>query len=334
MTDPAHLDVLPDEEALLEEVLVGLRNPEKRLPSKLFYDETGSRLFDSICELEEYYPTRTETGIMRQSGGEMAERIGAGVTVLEYGSGSSTKTRVLLEHLDDVAAYVPLDISREHLLRAAAALQRRFPRLRILPLCADYTADVVLPADLDAGDRLLVYFPGSTIGNFEPAEAVAFLRRIAGLLAGKGGLLIGVDLRKDVATLERAYNDERGVTAAFNLNALRHLNRRFGANFVLARFSHRAFFNEEDSRVEMHLESLQDQEVRLGDETIFFRAGETIHTESSYKYTLDGFAAIAAAAGLDVDRVWTDPARLFSVQYLVPRTPFEAITPRDGAPLA
>jgi dimethylhistidine N-methyltransferase len=304
-------------DAMYHEVLAGLRRPQKMLSPKYFYDAYGSQLFDRITELDEYYPTRTETAILRQHIDPIAARLGPHLTLVEYGSGSSVKTRILLDHLDALAAYVPIDISEAHLLQTAARLRQGYPRLPIHPVVADYTT----PVNLDFIDRqtspVVVFFPGSTIGNFAPQEAAAFLAHVAEVAGPGGGLLIGVDLQKDVAVLEGAYNDAQGVTAAFNRNILVHLNQALGATFQPQCFDHHAFYNAAEGRIEMHLVSRREQCVRLGSAAIHFSAGETICTEYSYKFTLDGFAHLAARAGFKVVEVWTDPQVWFSVQYLV-----------------
>lgn len=298
------------------DVLAGLALPQKRLPSKYFYDARGSQLFDRICELEEYYPTRTELAIMRAHAAEMAARVGPGSLIIEYGSGSSIKTRLLLDHLDRPAGYAPVDVSREHLLAASEALAAEYPHVSVFPICADFTAAYELPEIAAEVSRRVVYFPGSTIGNFPPSAAQALLGHIARVCGPGGGALVGIDLQKSVQVLEAAYNDALGVTAAFNKNLLARINRELGGNFDLARFAHRAFYNTALGCIEMHLESLVDQQVTIGGRRFAFRAGETIHTELSYKYTLDGFAALAARAGLKIEQVWTDPASLFAVVYL------------------
>ena len=300
-----------------EEVLAGLGRSRKRLPCKFLYDEAGSRLFDRICELPEYYLTRTEMRIMADYAADMARRAGAGCQVVELGSGSSTKTRLLLDALPSPAGYVPVDISREHLRRSAARLAAAYPEVEVLPVCADYTHDFAVPAPTAGTARRMAYFPGSTIGNFEPREALAFLRRLAALVGPGGGLLIGADLKKDPARLHAAYNDADGVTAAFNLNLLVRINRELAADFDTSRFSHYAFFNPSRGRIEMHLLSLRDQVVRVAGHPIRFETGETIHTESSYKYTPAGFDRLAASAGFSLVERWTDREGLFSVQYLV-----------------
>ncbi|MEL7060910.1 MAG: L-histidine N(alpha)-methyltransferase [Acidobacteriota bacterium] len=297
-----------------EEILAGLRSVPKTIHCKFLYDERGSQLFDAITELPEYYPTRTELAIMEEHVEEMARSLGPHVLLVELGSGSSTKTPMLLERLDEPVAYVPVDISSEHLHAAAERLRERFPRLDIQPIAADYTADYRLP-EVEAR-RTVVYFPGSTIGNFPPGAIEDFLRHIAELCGPGGALLIGVDLRKDRETLERAYDDAEGVTAAFNLNLLRRFNRELGADFDLDAFAHRAIWNEVDGRIEMSLVSRRDQTVSVGEEQLQFAAGEAILTEHSHKFTVEQFAEIAAAAGFRVDRVWADSDNRFSVQFL------------------
>jgi dimethylhistidine N-methyltransferase len=310
------VDKAPARSQLLQEALEGLSAPAKTLPCKYFYDERGSALFDQICELEEYYPTRTELSIMQSHGREMSQALGTGCLLVEYGSGSSLKTCILLDFLEEPCGYVPVDISREHLLRSAEAISQRHPELDVLPVCADFTQPFDIPTPKSGADHTAAYFPGSTIGNFARAEARDLLRQIAAQCGDGGGLLIGVDLRKDQKILEAAYNDAAGVTAAFNLNLLRRLNRELGADFELDAFEHIARWNAELGRVEMHLASRKDQIVRIDGETIEFSAGETIHTENSHKYSLDEFAELAGEAGFTIARVWTDPADLFSVQHL------------------
>jgi dimethylhistidine N-methyltransferase len=298
------------------EALAGLRSFEKTLPCKYFYDQRGSQLFDQICDLPEYYPTRTEAGIMRDHIGEMAALFGPDCLLIEYGSGSSTKTRILLDHLPHLAGYVPMDISREHLHQTAEDLASAYPHLDILPLCADYTADFDLPSACRPVRSRAVYFPGSTIGNFHRHDASEFLSRIAAVCGRGGGLLIGVDLRKAPQILEPAYNDKQGVTAEFNLNLLRRMNQELGADFDLDQFAHYSFYNGFVGRIEMHLMSLKMQTVHLGDAAIEFEEEETILTECSYKYSLPEFAAMASSAGLQVRKVWTDTEHKFSIQYL------------------
>ncbi len=302
-------------ETFREEVLAGLREDPKSLPCKYFYDARGSALFESICELEEYYPTRTELEIMEAHSADMADRIGPAAFLIEYGSGSGRKTRVLLEALDRPAVYIPIDISQETLVESAEAIGKQYPELEVLPLCADYQGSVVLPGAERPTGRRVVYFPGSTIGNFVPSEAVAFLARMAQQAGQGGGVLIGVDLKKDVGQLERAYDDAKGVTAAFNRNLLVRINRELGANFVEQQFLHEARWNPSEGRVEMHLVASHACAVSVGGEEIRFQAGESIHTENSYKYGIREFEELAVAAGLALCDLWTDPGQHFSVYY-------------------
>jgi dimethylhistidine N-methyltransferase len=297
----------------LADVRAGLARPRKRLPSKYFYDAAGSELFDRITAVDEYYPTRTELGIMRQHAGAMARQCGPRCLLIELGAGSLVKIRHLLDHLDRPAGFVPVDICDEHLTAAAAALADEYPGLRVEPVVADFTRPFRLPPVPAA--RRVVYFPGSTLGNFDPADADALLARIARMAGPGGGLLLGVDLRKPVDILERAYDDAAGVTAAFNLNLLHRINRELDADFDADAFRHHAFYNPARSRIEMHLVSTVDQVVRVGDESFAFRAGETIHTENSYKYDVDELAARAAECGLLLETTWTDENRYFAVSY-------------------
>ena len=311
------LDLHPETDTLKEEALEGLTDVPKHLPCKLLYDEVGSRLFDSICDLEEYYLTRTEMSIMEEYADEMVDRLGRRVLLVEYGSGSSVKTRILLDRLIDPVGYVPIDISRNHLVEAAKAISTAYPEIEVLPVCADYTQQIRLPQPATRASRVVVYFPGSTIGNFDLDDARSFLRRIAATCSQGGGLLIGVDLRKDPHVLEAAYNDDSGITAEFNKNMLRRINREIGSEFDLDRFDHDAVYNARQGRIEMYLVSRSDQRVRVDGRSIELRRGERICTEHSYKYTLEGFADLAQSAGFDVRDVWTDPRSYFSVQYLV-----------------
>ena len=309
-------DYEPQGEDMRAEILAGLSADPKTLPCKYFYDERGSRLFDAICELPEYYLTRTELGIMEAQAADMGAALGPRILLVEPGSGTSVKTRLLLNKLHWPCAYVPVDISREHLIKAADRLNRHYPDLEVLPVCADFSQPFVLPAPQHHAARTVIYFPGSTIGNFEPDGAVVLLRQLRELAGRKGALLIGVDLNKDRSVLEAAYNDAAGVTAAFNLNLLERLNRELRSDFNLERFQHRALYNQAEGRIEMHLVSLEDQNVHIAGESVQFRAGEHVVTEYSYKHTLPGFAALAAQAGWSVQKVWTDEQRWFSVQYL------------------
>lgn len=312
-------DSAPSLDAFRSEVLRGLCERPKRIAPKFLYDDAGCQLFDEICGLEEYYLTRTETCILREHAAEICAALGPGCFLVEFGSGSSIKTCILLDHLPSPTAYVPIDIAREHLMQSAARLSRAYPRLNVLPVCADYTADVKLPDAPCAARRTVAFFPGSTIGNLEPAETEQFLHRIAVLCGPGGGLLIGVDLQKSRTTLERAYNDARGVTAAFNLNLLDRINRTFGACIRRENFRHHAFYNEGVGRIEMHLVNTVEQTVRLNGTNISFGRGESIVTEHSYKFTVEGFAKVAARTGWTLRRCWIDAGHLFSVQYLVAR---------------
>lgn len=313
----ALVDRAPDRARFRDEVWNGLASPRKTLPCKYFYDARGSSLFEAICELPEYYPTRTELAIMEQHADAMADRLGERCLLVEYGSGSSRKTRLLLDRLHDPAGYVPIDISRSALAESAHALRIAYPGLEVLPVCADYTTALDLPEPRRSAARRGVYFPGSTIGNFTPVQAQRFLAHMARVAGAGGVLLIGVDLAKDAATLERAYDDAAGVTAEFNRNLLRRINRELGGTFALDRFAHRAHYDAVAGRVEMHLVSTRAQEVLVAGRAFAFTEGESIHTENSYKYELAQFGALAASAGLEVADVWTDPARSFSVQCLV-----------------
>ncbi|MEM7582710.1 MAG: L-histidine N(alpha)-methyltransferase [Acidobacteriota bacterium] len=298
------------------DVLAGLRSEPRSIPPKYFYDARGSELFEQITRLEAYYPTRVELSILEAHVDAMASRIGSGCLLVEYGSGSSRKTGLLLAALTEPVAYVPIDIAGEALEAAAAQIAARFPAIEVLPVHADYSMGYEIPSTFHAAERRVGYFPGSTIGNFTPQEAGVFLAGVAEVCGPGGGLLIGVDLEKDVAVLERAYDDPEGVTAEFNLNLLRRCNRELGATFELEAFQHRAFYNVEQHRIEMHLVSLRDQQVEVAGERFAFATGESIHTENSYKYSLQRFAGLAERAGFAVDAVWVDDDELFSVQYL------------------
>jgi dimethylhistidine N-methyltransferase len=298
------------------DVLRGLGAPAKELPCKYFYDEAGSALFERITELEEYYPTRTELAIMRRHVAEMAGLLGPRCLLVEYGSGSSTKTRLLLDRLIEPAGYVPIDVSGEHLLRSARAIADAYPSLDVLPLCADFTRREEIPALRSRPARRVVYFPGSTIGNFTPEASVVLLRGTAALCGRGGGLLLGADMQKARRVLEDAYNDRLGVTAAFNLNLLVRINRELGADFAVDQFHHRAFYNTAEGRIEMHLVSRRAQRVRVAGAEFAFAAGESVRTEYSYKYRLRDLHELAAAAGFEVERFWTDEREYFSVHYL------------------
>lgn len=314
---PRLLDLHPQVADLRDAIHAGMRRSQKRLPTLLLYDEKGSKLFDDICELPEYYPTRTELSIMQERMDEIADAIGEEASLIELGSGSSMKTRLLLEDLHRLAAYVPVDISKDHLMAAATELSANYPHIEILPVCADFNEPFRLPTPQVTPRRNIVYFPGSTIGNLEFASAHRLLSTMKRIAKSGGAVLIGVDLVKGREVLESAYDDAQGVTAAFNLNMLERLNREFEADFDLDRFFHRAVWDAERARVEMQLVSRADQSVTIDGETFALREGEYILTEYSHKYTLETFANLARTAGFEVNHVWTDPQALFSVQYLV-----------------
>ena len=310
-------DFNPGRERFLAEVLGGLRKAQKELPSKYFYDEQGSHLFERICTLDEYYIPRIEATIMETYIKEMVELLGPNVLLIEYGSGNCTKTRVLLDHLHEPVAYVPIDISRMQLLEVTKQLASDYPGLEIFPVCADYTSGFDLPVTKRLSEHTVVYFPGSTIGNFDPIPAKLFLEHVAEVCRPGGGLFIGVDLKKDPRVLHNAYNDRQGITAAFNLNLLERINHELNCDFRLDRFQHYAFYNPREGRVEMHLVSLGNQTIHLNGATIPFAKGESIWTESSYKFSLEEFEQMAVAAGFKVEHVWTDNQQWFSVQYLI-----------------
>lgn len=309
-------DLKPVRGSFLEDVVAGLSAPRKALPPKYFYDARGSQLFDAICELPEYYLTRTELAMLDAVAPEMAARIGPRPAVIEYGSGSGRKTMVLVEALQP-AAYVAIDISGDALRHAVSTLAARFPDVRVLALCADYTrAPRFMELDrIDAGRRV-VYFPGSTIGNFATEEALAFLHNAREVAGPRGAMLVGVDLKKAPALLHAAYNDSQGVTAAFNLNVLARINRELGADFDIARYAHRAHYDEEAGRIEMHLVSSGEQEVSVAGHAFTLTDGETIHTENSYKYSVEDFQQLARKAGFDPQHCWVDRRQLFSIHYL------------------
>lgn len=318
-----HLDDRrPGRGDILADAVRGLAANPKRLPSKYFYDAEGSKLFERICEQPEYYPTRVELAIMREHVGDIAAALGPDVRLVEYGSGSGLKTRMLLRHLESPVAYVPVEISRTAVSSSVADLGSEFPGIEMLPVCADFTRPITLPRAARAPRQTVVYFPGSTLGNFEPDEALRLLRQMrseakqgGGVL--DGGVLIGIDLVKDKAMLEAAYNDAAGVTAAFTLNLLVRLNREIGADFDLVGFRHRARWHPLAERIETHIVSTRAQDVHIAGRTFHFDKGEAMLVELSCKYTLESFARLAARAKLRVENVWTDPARQFSVQWLV-----------------
>lgn len=295
-----------------QEILEGLSSHPKHLPSKLFYDDKGSKLFDRICELDEYYPTRTELKIMQDNLRLISGHLKDVDAIIELGSGNSMKTKILLNNLHSLKYYIPVDISSVHLQKSANELKKQYVHLKILPVTADYTCEFEVPFEENLNLKRLVYFPGSTIGNFIPEQAREFLKRIREIAKHNGGLLIGVDLVKDTDVLTKAYNDSEGITAAFNKNILSHINKIFNSKIIIDCFRHEAIFNETGSRIEMYLISLKDQEVRIGDRIIIFRKDEPVLTEYSYKYTLDSFREICEGI-FKVKRIWTDPQKYFSV---------------------
>jgi len=305
--------------ALRADVLHGLTMVPKTLPPKLFYDAAGAALFERITELPEYYLTRAELEVMRAHARDIATLAGEHCALIEYGSGAGIKVRLLLDafasHDHPVAAYVPIDISREQLAEVASRIAAEYPTTPVHSVCADYTAPLRLP-DLPQRARRVAFFPGSTIGNFHPTEAAAFLRRVRHTIADDGVLVLGVDRRKDSSILNAAYDDAAGVTAEFNLNMLRRLNRELHADFDLERFRHLAFFNDTASRVEMHLVSVEAQVVHVAGERVAFEAGESIWTESSYKYDRERLDALVTSAGFHITHLWTDSAERFWVAYL------------------
>ena len=312
-----YVDLKPARGSFLSDVLTGLSAQQKHLPPKYFYDARGSELFEAICGLPEYYPTRTERAMLSAAAPQIALRIGSRSAIVEYGTGSGTKTPILIDAVRP-AAYVAIDISGEQLRSAVESLAGRFPDVRVVGVCADYTRAIQLSEIIPGADvkRRVVFFPGSTIGNFTPDEARGFLINARCAAGHSGAMLVGVDLKKDREVVTAAYNDAQGVTAAFNLNLLERINRELGADFDPAGFAHRAHYDESVGRIEMHLASKREQQVRLDGHTFRFRAGETIHTENSYKYSVDDFQTLARDAGFIAEYYWIDPQRLFSLHYL------------------
>lgn len=316
---PLHIDKAdqpaPVDSAFAHEMRACLASRPRAISPKWFYDERGSHWFDAICELPEYYPTRTELAILQDNAQEIARQIGPRAEIVEFGAGSLRKVRLLLDAMQSPSRYLPIDISGEHLARCASELQRDYPGLDVQPVVADYTQRLLLPAHLPGAGQRVGFFPGSTIGNFTPEEALHFLGVAAQVLRG-GALLLGADLVKDPAILHAAYNDKQGVTAQFNLNLLVRANRELGTSFDARKFWHSAFYNAPKSRIEMHLVSRERQEVAWGGERFAFDEGETIHTENSYKFTIESLRALAARAGFRPGPVWTDDHKMFSVHWL------------------
>ncbi len=298
-----------------DEVLDGLSKSPRQLPYKFFYDQRGAQLFQEICDLPEYYITRTEIEILRLHGADMAKALGPQVELIGLGTGAGTKTRILLEELHNPAVYVPIDISKEQLEQSSARFREMFPTLQVLPVCVDYLEPFELPLPRRLSSRSVIYFPGSTIGNFEPEIASELLARLVDVAGDGGGLLIGVDLQKDRDVLERAYNDAAGVTAQFNKNLLVRINRELEADFDLNRWQHHAIYSPSEGRIEIYLISDKEQTVHIGAREFQFRAGEEILTEYSYKHTIAGFIELARKAGFHFEQVWTDDARWFGVFY-------------------
>jgi len=307
-------DLYTPQQNMRLEVIEGLMREQKVLPAKYFYDHIGSQLFEQITQQPEYYPTRTELAILEQHRAEIARSDGDVHTLIEYGSGSSRKIQMLLETFTHLDTYMPIDISKDFLMESARQLSERYPALHIKAVCGDYSQSISLP--VEESQKRVIFFPGSTIGNFEPEEAMNFLRHSSRILESGDGFLIGVDLKKSTDVLERAYNDVAGVTAAFNLNMLTHLNQMLEGTFDVTRFEHHAFYNEEKGRIEMHLRSQLDQLVQVGDVTVPFKQGETVHTENSYKYSKEEFETLARQSGFHPVNCWIDNDKRFSVHYL------------------
>jgi dimethylhistidine N-methyltransferase len=322
---PTLLPQQEDDEFLVS-VLEGLRRKQRAIPPKFFYDARGSHLFDMICTTPEYYPTRTETGILERHGEEMAEMAGRSCALIELGCGSATKTPLILRHLDGDASYIPVDICAPQLRQSTQRLQAMFPGLKMQPLCADYHQLPMNAIKRPSGKKSVVFFPGSTIGNCTPDEAVRLLRKVAGIVGTSGGLLIGVDCKKSVETLNAAYNDRAGYTSAFNLNLLIRMKNELGADLNEDQFAHRAYYNEHHGRIEMHLVSRSEQQIRLGKDVFLFRKGETIHTENSYKYSAPEFTRLAHSAGWFLKSTWQDDDAMFNVHYFG-LSPVESLKP-------
>jgi dimethylhistidine N-methyltransferase len=303
-----------DTSAFEADVLEGMRSIPKQVPAKYFYDAAGSHLFERITELPEYYPTRCEMKTLREHAADIAKLIPQSAALVEFGSGSSKKARILLRAAPKLAAYVPVDICGEMIEQEAIELRADFPQLKVLPVTADICKPFELPEEAKRAPARIGFFPGSTIGNFEPHEAAAFLRNAANILGEGSKLIIGVDLIKPIEVLNAAYNDSAGVTAKFNLNLLTRINRELGGTFRLNMFEHHAFYNRERHRIEMHLASTKRQKVKVAGETIDFRAGETIHTENSYKYSVESLAALTRGVGWLPAGSWTDADKYFSIQ--------------------
>ncbi len=302
----------PEQEAIVEEIIESLSQAQKTLSCKYFYDEKGSDLFEEIVELDEYYLTRTETSIMNNNIEEISRLIGKNCILIEPGSGSGQKIKILLDNLIFPSAYVPIDISESYVKDSANKLSKNYPDLKILPIIADYTGEFKLPGFNFEHENLVVYYPGSTIGNFSPEKAKEFLKKIAHMCGKDSYLLLGIDLKKDKEVLEKAYNDGSGITRKFNINILENLNNLIESNFELDQWAHKAFFNEDKSRIEMHLVSKEKQNVNINGYTVSFNKGETIHTENSHKYSIDKFCELISD-DYRMNKVWTDKENKFAV---------------------
>ncbi|MDX1258786.1 L-histidine N(alpha)-methyltransferase [Exiguobacterium sp. K1] len=307
-------DMYTDQQNMLQEVLHGLAQPQKVLQAKYFYDQTGSELFEQITQQPEYYLTRTEIDILSEYQSAIADCIGPVHTLIEYGSGSSRKIKSLLSSLHQLEQYMPIDISKDFLIQSAHQLSKDYPSLRIKAVCGDYSAPLLLP--VEEKQKKVIFFPGSTIGNFHPQEAADFLQQSSQLLEKGDGFLIGIDTKKEASVLHAAYNDQAGITAQFNLNILRHINGSLNGTFDVDLFEHVAFYNEQQGRIEMYLKSRIDQIVTIADQRFTFKKGETIHTENSYKYSQEEFQWLAKQNGFTPIRCFTDPQHHFSVHYL------------------
>lgn len=317
MQNLAFYDLKPRVSDFQDEVIAGLGKPQKTLIPTLFYDQQGSALFEQITQLEEYYLTRTEIMLLQTYGAEIASLIGEHCLLIEYGSGSSYKIRILLDSLVKPAAYMPIDVSREHMQQASQDLAKDYPDLDIEAVCADYTQQLLLPIyEKKCVGKKVIFFPGSTIGNLDNDQILWLLRQSAEIVGSSGGLLLGVDTKKDPKILHAAYNDAQEITAVFNLNILVRINRELGANFDIKTFSHYAFYDPKYSRIEMHLISLKDQKIMVADQIFDFRKGESIHTENSYKFTIEDIQRLAEQAGFDLKQSWTDQNQLFNLCYL------------------
>ncbi len=306
-------DLEPEYSSFYEDIIIGLSKKPRSIPPKYFYDEHGSHLFDAICETPEYYPTRTEIAIIKDNLKEICAYLGKECVLIEPGSGASKKVRLLLDMLEP-HTYIPLDISSDYLYSVARNLVSEYPKLKVIAACVDFTMPINLP-DYPLKKRRVAFFPGSSIGNFEPEQAVLFLKNLHNLVRPDGGLLIGVDLKKEPDILNNAYNDKQGITAQFNLNMLTHINRELNTGFDVDGFEHKAFYNEVSGRVEMHLLCNNSQSVTIGDNVFEFKQGESIHTENSYKYSIPEFYSLAMQAGFNNEKTWTDTDELFSVHY-------------------